>query len=439
MKTLFAVAALSGTLCLSAFAADYNNRIDLIRPDAPELATPGDLPVGVRTITVTNKNQIDILNVDDDKDLPRYDRSLTLEVWYPAADGTGNGGTYSDVQLRDGVTKVELNGLAVRDADPLKAETPFPLVMISHGYPGNRFLLSYLGENLATKGYVVVSIDHTESTYDNRAAFGSTLVNRPLDQRFVLDEIDRLSKDNSSFLSGIVDADDTGLIGYSMGGYGAVISAGGGVTEKSTEYSWGAPNGTLKMHLAGSDTHEALIDPRIKAVVAFAPWGMNTGFWDAEGLKGVRKPIFFIAGSDDDVSGYENGTKAIFEASVNTRRYLLTFEYANHNAGAPMPPPTESWQPSENLDFIPFDHYADPVWDNVRMNNISQHFITAFLGQYLKGDNEMAAYLDLVEHSRDAVHALNEDGTPKPEHNYWKGFPARTAKGLSLMRKANGE
>ena len=65
--------------------------------------------------------------------------------------------------------------------------------------------------------------------------------------------------------------------------------------------------------------------------------------------------------------GYENGTKAIFEASVNTERYLLTFEYANHNAGAPMPPPAESWKPSEHIDFIPFDHYADPVWDSVRM------------------------------------------------------------------------
>ena len=81
-----------------------------------------------------------------------------------------------------------------------------------------------------------------------------------------------------------------------------------------------APAGTLQVHLAGSDTHEALIDPRIKAAVAFAPWGMNTGFWDAAGLAGVRIPMFFIAGSDDDVAGYEKGTKAIFEGSVNTER-----------------------------------------------------------------------------------------------------------------------
>ncbi len=436
MKLAIGIALATSMICATAVAE--TNRIDLLRPDAPELATPGDMPIGVRTMTVTNLDQIDILKVEEGKDLPRYDRQLTLEVWYPAQAGTGSGNAYSDVVLRDGVTKVDLTGAAERNADPAKAGGPYPLVMISHGYPGNRFLMSHLGENLATKGYVVVSIDHTDSTYDDFQAPGSAFVNRPLDQRFVLDAIERLSRSDEGFLGGLVNTDDSGLIGYSVGGYGAMITAGAGVTKKATELPI-VPGGTLSVHLAGSDTHEALIDPRVKAIVAVAPWGMNAGVWDTEGLSGVRKPMFFIAGSDDDVSGYENGTKAIFEASVNAERYLLTFEYANHNAGAPIPAPEESWQHSEQLGYAPFDHYADPVWDSVRMNNITQHFVTAFFGQYLKHDNEIAAYLDLVEHSRDAVHALDEDGEPKPEHNYWKGFAPRTAKGLSLMHKAKGE
>ncbi len=437
MKHLMGIAVLSGLLCGGAMA---QNRIDQIRPDAPALAAHGEAAIGVRTLEVSNPDQIDIVKIEADKPLPRYDRPLTLEVWYPAADGTGTEGTYTGVLQRDGVQEVELKGRAVRDAAPAKPAKAYPLVIISHGYPGNRYLLSHLGENLATKGYVTVSIDHTDSTYDSKLAFGSTLVNRSLDQTFVLNEIDRMSKEDGNFLSGLVDASTTGLIGYSMGGYGAVITAGGGVTQGSTEYAWGAPAGTLQVHLAGSDTHEALIDPRIKAAVAFAPWGMNTGFWDAAGLAGVRIPMFFIAGSDDDVAGYEKGTKAIFEGSVNTERYLLTYDHANHNAGAPMPAPAETWVASEHLDFIPFDHYADAVWDNVRMNNIAQHFVTAFLGQYVKGDNEMAPYLDLIENSDDGVFAMEEDGkTAKPEHTYWQGFPARTAKGLSLMHKAKGE
>ena len=173
------------------------------------------------------------------------------------------------------------------------------MVVISHGYPGNRFLLSHLAENLATKGYVVASIDHTDSTYNDQAKFGSTLVNRSLDQTFVLNEIDRLSKDAASFLNGIADASNAGLVGYSMGGYGAVITAGGGVTEASTKYEWGAPDGTLAIHQAGSATHEALPDPRYKAAIAFAPWGMERGFWDAEGLKGIEIPMFFVQGANE--------------------------------------------------------------------------------------------------------------------------------------------
>jgi predicted dienelactone hydrolase len=130
----------------------------------------------------------------------------------------------------------------MRDAAPDATGGPYPLILISHGYPGNRFLMAHLGENLISKGYVTMSIDHTDSTFDNQLAFGSTLVNRPLDQLFVLNQIDALSKTEGSFLNGLVDAPNTGLIGYSMGGYGAVTLAGG-VTEASTAYDWGGVGG----------------------------------------------------------------------------------------------------------------------------------------------------------------------------------------------------
>ncbi|RST79479.1 dienelactone hydrolase [Aquibium carbonis] len=431
--------ALAAACVLGTGAMAQDNRIDQVRPDAPELALPGDDAIGVRTIDLVHADQIDIVNVEAGKDHPRYDRPLTVEVWYPA-EGDAVGGTYEGVFLRDGVTQVSLKGRAVRDAAPKKAEAgAWPLVVISHGYPGNRFLLSHLAENLATKGYVVASIDHTDSTYNDQNKFGSTLVNRSLDQIFVLSEMARLSGDASSFLSGLVDASNAGLVGYSMGGYGAVITAGGGVTQASVDYAWGAPDGTLGIHLAGSDSHAALPDARYKAAIAFAPWGMERGFWDAEGLKGIEIPMFFVAGSVDDVSGYEKGVKAIYEGAVNADRYLLTFDKANHNAAAPMPAPAESWTVSEKLGRAPFDHYADPVWDTVRMNNIAQHFATAFLGKHLKGDTAMDAYLDLVEKAEDGVWAVNEDKSLKPEHTYWKGFGDRTAKGLSLMHATPAE
>ena len=418
-------------------AMAQDNRIDTIRSDAPELAQYGKFSVGVKTLKFTNPRQLDILKAKAGEAIPVYDRPLTVEVWYPAkaAPGQANVGQYR-VFTRDGKTEVTLNGKALRDAAPDAATGPYPLLIISHGYPGNRFLLSHLAENLASKGYVVASIDHTDSTYSDQAAFGSTLLNRPLDQLFVLNEMAKLgANDPAGTLKGMVNADLTALIGYSMGGYGVVNTIGAGFTAASVAFPWGTPNGALAARQAGDTNYAASMDKRIKAAVAFAPWGFTRGFWDAAGLAGIKTPVFYVAGSVDDVSGYSPGVRNIFEGSVNAPRFLLTYENANHNAGAPMPAPRETWQPVASLKFIPAEHYIDAVWDNVRMNNIAQHFTTAFLAKYLKNDSSMDGYLNLLENAKDGKFSAEANGTFKADHTYWKGFPDRTAAGLRLEQR----
>lgn len=405
------------------------NPIDLIRPDAPELAAHGEYAIGVQTLELVNPDQIDVLNTEAGGENAVYDRPLTVEVWYPAeSDGTPP--TPYTVGTRDTEIDATLIGRAVRDAAPLTEDGPYPLVIISHGYPGNRFLMAHLGENLATKGYVTVSIDHTDSTYADQAAFGSTLLNRPLDQLFVLNTMAELGADGSdSFLAGMVDAENTGIIGYSMGGYGAVNVIGGGFTVESATFGYSPPNELLALRQAGAEAYEATLDPRVKAVVAIGPWGMNTGFWDADGLAGIETPVFFMAGGVDDVSGYENGVRAIFEGAVNAERYLLTFENANHNAAAPMPVPQEILDAGSER----YTHYLDPVWDNTRMNNIAQHFATAFFDLKLKGNEDMATYLNVpVENAIDGVYSVDDEGNVTDEHTYWPGFEDRSAVGLRL-------
>lgn len=436
------LAAVIATGAMAAGNALAENRIDTQRHDAPELSAYGEYKVGVRTLEMVNPGQIDILAIDPaaekPTEWPRYDRPLTVEVWYPA-ESAAEGSTELKAYLRDGKTEVTLVGQAMRDAAPLASEEAMPLVIISHGYPGNRFLLAHLAENIASKGYVVASIDHTDSTYRTRAAFGSTLVNRSLDQIFVLNELARLAGEDGNFLSGLADSDNAAFIGYSMGGYGAIITAGGGVTQAAVDLSWGGPHGTLGVHSSGSDSHNDLPDPRIKTIVAFGPWGMERGFWDAETLKGIKIPSLFIAGSIDDVSGYEKGIRAIWQGASSVDRSLLTFENANHNAGAPMPAPTEADKVDPDLGFNLAEHYNDAVWDTVRMNNISQHFVTAWLGLYLKGDETLAAYLDLTPTANDGVWAREDDGANKPEHTHWHGFQNRTAKGLRYEVLKAGE
>ncbi len=396
---------------------NHDNRIDLCRPDAPELAGFGPMPVGVRTIEMVNPRQIDVLGIREGKPWPYYDRRLTCEVWYPAA-SRGEGCSYRTL-LRDGHTPATLLGRATRDAEPEWDGAPYPVIVISHGYPGNRHLLSHFGENLASKGYVCVSIDHTDSLYQDKADFASTLFNRPLDQKFVLDEVARLAAAEDSFLFGVADAFRAGLIGYSMGGYGALISAGAGLSQKVVSDRVAAPEGLLAMHAAGSSSLEGMVDNRFKAFVAIAPWGMAKGLWDAEGLAGIRRPLLLIAGSEDETSGYVDGVKAIHEGAVNAPSYLLTFEGAGHNVAAPIPAPVESWPPSPHLDFVPFEHYADPVWDTVRMNNIAQHFASAFFGRFVKDQNQLARYLDIAEEPLER----------------WPGFAENTARGLSMRMR----
>jgi predicted dienelactone hydrolase len=410
LRRLFATSTAVTALTLTVSA--QNNRIDVVTPFAPELASYGAHNIGVRTIQVTDRNRIDILNTKDGGPPARYDRTLTLEIWYPAQLTAGQKpeGDYRVITRDPSVTAV-LHGKAVRDAAPETPPAAFPLVIISHGYPGNRFLMSHLAENLASKGFVVASIDHKDSTYDDQKAFASTLYNRPLDQLFVLNEMARLGRAGSgSVLSGLVDTNRTGLVGYSMGGYGLVNTIGGGFSKASETYNDAPPNHLLADRGAANPDYRRTMDARIKAAIAIAPWGMQNGFWDADGLKGITTPVLFVAGSVDNVAEYEKGTKAIYQQAVNADRYLLTYVNANHNAGAPIPPPAETYAYSDALKSYPFTHYADAVWDNTRMNNILDHFATAYFDLYLKGEQDKLAYFG----------------------SDWKGFKPRTALGLIL-------
>lgn len=420
---------------IAAAGLTAQNRIDLVTPAAPDLAAYGRLAIGVRTLRVTDPNRPDVLKTKAGGPTARYDRTLTLEVWYPAslAPGQKAEGTYRTI-TRDPSLSVTLAGRAVRDAAP-QAGSALPLIIISHGYPGNRLLMSHLGENLASKGFVVASIDHADSTYDDQQAFSSTLYNRPLDQLFVLREMARLGADRASFLHRLVDASRTGIVGYSMGGYGVVNVVGGGFSDASVSSAQAPPNRMLAERATSDPSYLSSLDARVKAALAIGPWGMQNGFWDAEGLKGIRTPILFVAGSADQVSGYETGTRALFEGAVNATRYLLTFLNAGHNAGAPIPAPVETLTPVDPQRANPFTHYADPVWDTTRMNNILAHFATAFFDRYVKGDETKQAYLDLVPNGRDGVYALDRDGTPTATHTYWKGFKRGTAVGLEFLKR----
>lgn len=397
----------------------------------------GPYPVGVQTLQVIHPDQLDILNFSEGNPDPRYDRPLTLEVWYPALlqDGQQEITFYSDV-LGSGPNDpqrpnlpFDFPGRAQRKAQPCSKDGPYPLVILSHGYPGSRVLLTYLTENLASKGYIVVAIDHTESKHGDKAALASSLLNRPLDILFVLQKLAELGRPEAEgFLAGLVDANRTALIGYSLGGYGVLNTVGAGISEAGVNLEWGVPGKKLSVRQMGRHEYEETQDPRVKAVVALAPWGYPH-FFDEEGLRGLKVPSLFIVGSMDTTSGYEN-VKSLFVNAVHSDRYLLVYQNGDHEIAVN---PAPAISASNMQDYL---HYQEPAWDNTRCNNINQHFISAFIGIHLKGERYLE-YLDVpVPIANQASWSVTAEGSPIGGHTYWKGFKKETLIGLELHHLA---
>ena len=445
---LFARATLLASSCLlAAFGQQIpSDFFSVPKADAPQLAPQGHYAVGVRTLDLLHAGQIDILNFNKDTGkAPLYDRPLKVEVWYPAilAAGQEQRVLYPSAMpgvgpRTNGPMGFNIPGKATRDATPIQGEH-FPLVIVSHGYPGSRYFLSYLTENLASKGYVVAAIDHTDSVFGEVRAFTSTLLNRASDQLFVLAAIEKLALSNDSFLSGLVEEKNAAIVGYSMGGYGALISAGAGLSRASALNSF-VPGGYLADWNRDSASYKAVQRDGLKAIVAIAPWGEQPPYsaWDAESLAGIHIPSLFIVGDHDDVAGYANGPRRAMELATNSARCLLVYENARHNTGGNPPPADVA------LDYRVLQSFDEPVWRKERIVEINQHFITAFLDLYLKGDQAKRAFLNVpVAHSNDGKWpaAPNEadDGTFSKGDDFWPGFQRRWALGLEMSCAGAGQ
>jgi len=413
-------------------------------PGAPELAARGPHPVGVRTLSWHIADALDVPATLAANEPRRGPRELTVEAWYPATVAEGVFAVYRD-HLGRGLEDPERPpvgfervGRAYRDAPALRSRAP--LVVVSHGYPGSRYLLSWLGEHLASKGYAVLAADHTGSTHGDMGPALDALYHRPLDIAAVLDAAAAWGRDHPD-LAGAWDPSSAALAGYSMGGYGALVALGAGLAEDAFDdpYVRDTPlHGEVLAPLrAGDPFHDALVArvaPRVRAAVLFAPWG-GQRVWDARSLVHVRTPLLIAAGSEDDVSDYDGGIRRVWRDATSAPRDLLTFDLARHNVG-PIPPPPEAAVPGREDDWW---HYADPVWDPWRVLGVLQHACTAFLGRHLRGE-DVDGYLEGA--ARATAVALGAPGAPllpgveaDDDPRVWPGFAPRTCVGLRYERR----
>jgi predicted dienelactone hydrolase len=188
----------------------------------------GPFSVGVRTVELRDASRA---------------RTFPCEIWYPALPGR-----QEEDQHHAADHQISLN--ETRGAEACAGV--YPLIGFSHSSGGDRRQSSFLCTHIASHGYVVSALDHSElvapelarraqeTTEQAGARIQAMIENRVPDMRFLLDQMlagDRLG------VNVRIDQSRVGLVGHSFGGWTV---------------------------LAAPD-----FEPRVRAVVALTPGGAS--------------------------------------------------------------------------------------------------------------------------------------------------------------------
>ncbi|HEX2891923.1 hypothetical protein [Vineibacter terrae] len=229
------------------------------------------LPVGARTVAVA--------------DLPG-EPAIPLTVWYPA--------------MENGVTE---------DGEPAAvAAAPAPgrhrLVMLSHGSGGVPLNHRDLILHLVSSGIIVAAPLHPYDNAGDRSGPGTDLqlLGRP---RHIVRSIDALLAHPT--FGPVIDAARIGIVGYSAGGFAALVVIGGepnfalgpahcAQAEHDSGFcGWMRRGGIQRLRPDWTATH----DRRVRAAVLLAPaYGI---FFDRKGLADVAAAIRLYRAEADDV------------------------------------------------------------------------------------------------------------------------------------------
>ncbi len=179
-------------------------------------------------------------------------REVVAMVWYPAEPGTGVKAGYfpslsylSDALIQSGeVEWWQMMGLQFirselpRDAEPIKDQTPFPVMILSPGNGTNIEFYSSLAGEIASHGYIVIGINHPYDVpavelsngeiahYDkdqwslditaHQVYTKERIKVRTADILFMMDQLEEMNSDGR--FAGILDLDSVAAAGHSLGG-----------------------------------------------------------------------------------------------------------------------------------------------------------------------------------------------------------------------------
>lgn len=234
--------------------------------------------------------------------------------------------------------------------------TPKPVVVISHGLNSNRNSYAYLAEHLASHGFVVVMPEHIGSNTNQLQALMSGRVkdvtkpieflDRPLDVRFILDELERLATADPTF-QGQLNLDQVGVIGQSFGGYTALAVAGATINFGQLQQDCGSRlKDTINISLILQcqalklpQQRYELADPRVKGIIAINPVDSSVL---GETLSQIQTPVMLVSGSADKVSPSLLEQATPFTWLTTPDKYFVLMQGGTHFSTIAVDPPSES-------------------------------------------------------------------------------------------------
>ena len=278
----------------------------------------------------------------------------------------------------------------VKIYEPAAGSPIAPVVIFSHGMGGNREAMTYLGEALSAAGYLVVSVQHTDSDESvwkdlplvaryqalrKVANDPAPALNRPRDVAFALDKITELAADGQRW-AGRVDPNRAAIVGHSFGAWTALVVAGRRA---------GASPMTPGIRAA---------DPRFDAAVAFSSPSKGLAA-EAMQYDEYRLPTLHMTGTKDESPLGETGARyrrVPFDAIRGQDQALVTFNGGDHMIFAQGDMDGDeaaaAIDPSKRLIGFQGDRKLDPQFrEQITAGTL------AFLDWKLRGDAERGEWL----------------------------------------------
>lgn len=338
--------------------------------------TPGPYPVARRTIEVT--------------DPQRPDRTLPVDVWYPAAEPTESEFTSYEFLPGLGYTSETVT------AEAPVAEGEFPLLVYSHGSGGFRWIATFFTEFMASKGYVVAAPDHLGNTAidqltDQAAEREQSAADRPADITATIDAMLAAGENSADPLAGRIDADKIAVSGHSFGGFTSLAAAGGFSNEVATTPA----------------------DERIGAVILMAAW---TELLSDEQLESVDVPVLMISSTGDVRTPIDPNTTRP-DALVPGRPLLrVDITGGGHNSFTDVCLLDERVGSAPDIPQAVKDELAEgaeptcgpDVLSVDTIHEITNTYSAAFLAENLAGSKEFEQMLQCVAPPNDAICTVQE-------------------------------